>query len=252
MDPDRPHPTRRVVSIVLGLTVVALLLAGLWPALPDVTDGADLATMGATESHTSDPPTSFTASTTTTTTMTTTTTTTVPPPTTPATPASTGLTLRGNGLGVVELGTGVDETLAAVTEVLGRPTGDSGWVGARTRFGTCPGTVVRVVSWDSLRLFFGDGPTEFADQGRHFYYWIQTVAEVERILALTTPEGIGLGSTGGDLRDAYGSRLAIENRIGVDISFMIRTGFGPIAGTLTDSSPRGQVTSLSGGFGCGG
>jgi hypothetical protein len=69
---------------------------------------------------------------------------------------------------------------------------------------------------------------------------------------VTTSAGIGLGSTVEELDDAYGRRLTIESSSPFGVTFSVSTG-GPglLSGTLTESVPSGQVTSVAGGFGCG-
>lgn len=182
-----------------------------------------------------------------------------PPTTTPTTTTTTttttlpGLELAEDGLGLVDLGAGFDEALGVVSAELGPPSSDTGWIRAHSDLGTCPGTVVRVVRWESLRLYFSDGPTEFGEEVRHLFYYSQSIAETDTVVDLSTPEGITIGSTVADLAAAYGDRLRIES------SFVFGVGFsvdplgeaGLLSGTVTHSQPDGEVTSIAGGFGCG-
>jgi hypothetical protein len=180
------------------------------------------------------------------------------PPTTTTTTLGTTITtlaplvLDDDGLGVAQFGDGIDETLAVVGARLGSVTADSGWVAARGTFGVCPGTVVRVVRWDSLRLFFSDGPTDFADEGYHFFYYSQSPVETDILLDLTTAAGIGIDSSVADLRSAYRDRLVIESTIPFGVTFYVEADTpGLLSGILSSSSPDGVVTAISGGFGCG-
>lgn len=179
------------------------------------------------------------------------------PPTTTTTLGTTittlaPLVLEDDGLGVAQFGDGVEETLAVVGARLGSVTADSGWVAARGTFGVCPGTVVRVVRWDSLRLFFSDGPTDFADEGYHFFYYSQSPVETDILLDLTTAAGIGIDSSVADLGTAYRDRLVIESTIPFGVTFYVETDSpGLLSGILSSSSPDGVVTAISGGFGCG-
>lgn len=162
------------------------------------------------------------------------------------------MTLGADHLGPIPLGTPYEEVRAAVVERLGEATEDSGWINAQGDFGTCPGTIVRVVRWGSLRLFFGDGPTEFAEEGEHLYYYSQSTVETDTVIDLTTSEGIGVGSTVSDLEAAYADTFVIDSTIPRGITFSVTApGPGLLSGTLSSSSPDGQVTSLGGGFGCG-
>ncbi|HJR93453.1 MAG TPA: hypothetical protein VJ938_13495, partial [Acidimicrobiia bacterium] len=89
------------------------------------------------------------------------------PPTTTTTLAP--LVLRPDGLDVADLGDSYEDALATVSARLGDPTEDTGWIDATSDFGICPGTVVRLVRWASLRLLFSDGPTEFGQDEFHFF-----------------------------------------------------------------------------------
>ncbi len=157
------------------------------------------------------------------------------------------------GLEAARLGDPYDDTVAAVTERLGKPNHDTGWIRSDSaQVGTCPGTVVRVVQWHSLRLYFGDGPTEFGEDTRHFFYYNQSIVDTDQQIDVATDDGIRLGSTVRDLRRVYADSLTIDDSVGFGITFVVDTG-GPsvLAGTLTSASPQGQVTSIGGGYGCG-
>ncbi len=257
-----PLPSeRRLGGAILGGAVVVVLVGALWgvgsAAPPEDQMPADTTTSIPTT--TSAPPT--TSPTTVSTTVTTRPSTTQPPPTDPPTtqPVTTEttippLTLEGDGLGVIDLGADVDETRNAITARLGSATSDSGWVNARGTFGTCPGSVVRVIRWGSLRVFFGDGPTGFGDGNYHFYFFSQSRAETDTVIDLRSARGIGVGSTVADLVEAYGDDVEITSSSGFGVTFIIEddgTSEGLLSGTLTESIDTGQVTSLTGGFGCG-
>lgn len=262
----RLSPRHRIAGIALGGITVVTLAAGVWLMSSGgvaedapLTEGAAMTFAPSTPSTSvaTAPETSMAASTgipPTTASVTT------PPaetaPTAPSTLPTTTLaplTLEPDGLGVVDLGDDYDTVVAAVTTRLGGTSGDSGWVAARGEFGTCPGTVVRVVRWHSLRLFFSDGPTDVAEEGRHFFYYSQSTVDAEDIVDLATPEGIGIGSTVEELQAAYGARLTIESTISFGVNFVVEPpGQGLLSGTLTSSSSDGTITSIGGGFGCGG
>lgn len=180
--------------------------------------------------------------------------TTVPETTVPETTVTTlsPLVLEDDGLAAVEFGTGVAETVEAVRARLGPATSDSGWVAARGDYGVCPGTAVRVVRWESLRLFFTDGPTDFGEDTSHFFYYNQSTVDAEEVIDLTTSAGIGIDSTVAELRRAYADRVVIESSIPFGVTFYIEANTpGLLSGLLTSSSPEGSVTAISGGFGCG-
>lgn len=260
---SRLSPRQRITRSALGATTVLMLAAAVWVMGRGSTAGesqlASAATVTSSSSPTSTLPTTTETPVTTSSLPTTLAPTTVPTTSLPTTTIETSTTttlapliLRPDGLGAVDLGDDAETVIAAVVERLEGASGDSGWVAARGQFGTCPGTVVRVVRWDSLRLFFSDGPTEFAEGVRHFFYYSQSTVEAERLLDLATPQGIELGSTVEDLEEAYGDQLTIESTISFGVNFVVdRPGRGLLAGNLTSSSPEGTVTAIAGGFGCG-
>ncbi|MFP3916068.1 MAG: hypothetical protein ACLFWM_14405 [Actinomycetota bacterium] len=261
-DPARLPVRRRVLGAVMGgLTIVVLALA-LWQvgrAAPQ--PEAASTSMGTAETAPSTVSSTITIETTTipTTSPSTAATvaTTVPTAGAPTTePASTTtlapLVLEPDGLDVVSFGAGPEETIAAVSARLGGASSDSGWVSSRGVFGTCPGSIVRVARWESLRVFFTDGPTEFGEDATHFFYYIQSTADAAVVIDLTTVAGIGIGSTVEELTEAYGTRTAIDSSSSFGATFTVESqGPGLLSGTLTESVPRGQVTSVAGGFGCG-
>lgn len=239
-----------------------MLLAGVWFVGAGTADppAPEAAATSTSATPTTEPPTSSTTTSTTTPTTTTTsvTSTTAVPETTNTTESTTTTTtlapllLEADGLDVVDLGASVEEAVAEVSARLGSASSDSGWVNSRGNFGTCPGNVVRLIRWHSLRAFFSDGPTDFGEDTRHFFYYSQSAVETDTILELKTAEGIGMGSTVAELEEAYGSRLRIESTGPFGVTFSIDSpGDGLLSGTLTESIDTGQVTSLAGGFGCG-
>src|SRR3546814_13929622 len=76
------------------------------------------------------------------------------------------IALRGDGLGVVSLGSEPDAAVSAVTAALGDTSLDTGWGSSFGTYGTCPGTEVRAVEWGGLVLLFTDGPTHFGSPPR--------------------------------------------------------------------------------------
>lgn len=257
----RLSPARRLAAAALGIGTVLALGAGVWfvgagtdpearieaaaTTSTTVTEADPTTTSLVTTSSTdppttTSPPTTAAAGTTNTTESTTTTTTLAP------------LIMEADGLSVVALGATEDEALAEIGARLGTASSDSGWVNARGNFGTCPGNVVRVVRWASLRAFFSDGPTDFGEEGRHFFYYSQSSVETDTIIDLTTAEGIGIGSTVEELEDAYGNRVSIESTARFGVTFTIESDDrGLLSGALTESVDTGQVTLVGGGFGCG-
>ncbi len=270
-----PRRRRIVGSVPLVVLLAGSLLAGCSPADE------------ATESTTTTTPSTSTTSTTQTSSTSTTTSlpamTTTVAPTTPTTSTSNTTTTvaetttTSDAVGTVELtnegiyagdswlyfGYDADEAIAAVETVLGPAMDDSGWLDSLTdgweHFGVCPSPNVRGVSWGeggivSLQLLFTDANTDFWSEGvQHFFSYYYSGAAVPT--DLSTPEGVGIGSTLGDLQAAYG-----PGDISIDEAFFdpsegfwsyrmaTWTGLWGYATGLDDTD---TITSMNGGQGCG-
>lgn len=191
------------------------------------------------------PPTTTTIPTTTTTTTTVPTTTTEPDP-------LAALVLTPAGIGDVPLGAEAEAALADLGSVLGDPTDDTGWVDAFSGFGTCPGSEVRVVTWASLQVFLSDGPTEFAEAGRHFFSYSHSALGPEPVLGLATNQGVRVGDTVADLEAAYQGALDISTDEVFGPMWIVDPAGPPVIyGVLTGTEPDDSVSSIAGGFGCG-
>jgi len=177
-------------------------------------------------------------------------TTTVPEPTTvPPAPDTVEFTNHGIYAGETWIYFGWDDedTIAAVTAVLGPPTIDLGW----DADSICP-SPSRTVKWDDLLLLFTKADTDFWIGGvPHFFTYQYSGSTPE----LFTTEGIGLGSTLSDLDDAYGG----PDLIITDSPFVTGEGYWTYKdapwtgmwGFATGQSPSDTVTSINGGAGCG-
>lgn len=162
--------------------------------------------------------------------------------TTPGSPAS-AIVLRGDGLGVVELGAAPDVAIAAVSAALGQPTADTGWQSSASSYGTCPGERVRGVEWDHLVLLFTDGDTAYGS-GEHFFTWRITGAPP----ALGTAAGLGYQATVADAQELYPGDVEITEP---DEPF---PGFLQIAvegGRITGYLDGDVITNIEAGAGCG-
>ena len=176
-----------------------------------------------------------------------------PPPTAPPStePAASAIVLRSNGIADIDFGADPDSAIATVQAALGNPSDDSGWVDPFT-ISACPGTEYRRVSWGALSLQFSDA-TSAAEGRRHFFgYEYGLVGQTDAEPAgLTTPEGIGIGSTVADLRQAYPDVGVAPGEEGVS-SPAFEVTEGGLAGLLTDAFDDGIVMVLVGGDFCGG
>ena len=187
-----------------------------------------------------------------TTTVPVTTTVTSPPGTTtvPVAPDTVSFTTEGIFAGDAWIHFGFDDedTISAVTAVLGAPTVDSGWVAEPL----CPPPVVRTVRWNDLWLLFTQAETDFWTAGvPHFFTYQYSGTSPE----LYTTEDIGIGSSLDMLEDAYGgSDLVID-----ESPFDATDGFWSYKaaswtgmwGFATGQTPTDLVSSINGGRGCG-
>lgn len=190
------------------------------------------------------------------------------PPTTPApgaspdgTPSPTGtaapLVVEPTGLGVVDLGEGEADVLAEMRARFGSPDADSGWGPARNSpFGVCPGATtgaeVRGVRWDRIRLLFSDADTDHGSAGTKHLMAYDVTSFQGSGDAPATAAGIGLGSTAGQVRDAYGDRAEFRAADEVNADrFVLHLAGGDIVARLDAPPPDGVVTFVTAGAPCG-
>jgi hypothetical protein len=154
------------------------------------------------------------------------------------------IVLRGDGLGVVELGADPDEAVRVVTDALGEPTADTGWQSSFSAYGTCPGEQVRGVEWGHLVLLFTDGETTYGSEP-HLFAWRITGAPP----ALGTATGFGYRATAADAEELYPGAVEV---VPADEPFpgllRIDAEGGTITAYLDDAD---VVTNLEGGVACG-
>jgi len=182
--------------------------------------------------------------------MTTTTSTTVSSSTsttsTTVSPAET-LVLRSDGLGDSLFGVDAAALIAIVTELLGKPDSDSGYVPTTKKFKLCPGTKVRSVRWGDLMLMFGD-ESGYAEGRLHFFSWnygpVAGIAPVP--MGPTTDGDITLGSTVAELLRVYPSaEIFMDDVAGASFSLE-----NTLSGILSDQTPDGVVIAMYGGNAC--
>jgi len=100
-----------------------------------------------------------------------------------------------------------------------------------------------------------DGDTEWRNDGApHFFAFLDSVFYDDRqSLGLLTAEGIGLGDTIEELRDAYGDRVEIAFDALID-GYLFNIGDvepGRLWGGSTGDRSDDLITSIDGGQGCG-
>ena len=154
------------------------------------------------------------------------------------------IALRGDGLGVADLGAAPGDAIAAVTEELGEPDVDTGWQPASSTYGTCPGEQIRGVEWGGLVLLFTDADTE-QGSGQHLFTWRVTGAPP----AIGTTEGLGLGATAADAEDLYpGDVQRVPAQDPFPAFLEVDAEGGPITAYLDGTD---TITNLEAGTPCG-
>ncbi|MCU1395225.1 MAG: hypothetical protein JWM34_3653 [Ilumatobacteraceae bacterium] len=167
-------------------------------------------------------------------------------PSTTTTPPGASLSLRFDGVGEASFGTSPDDVITYVSNVLGRPTADTGWVNAGGV--GCSGGQARIVFWNDLRLTFGDS-SNISSERRHFFAWRYgppggTSIDPE---GMTTITGLTVGSSVTDLQKAYPAATLVAGDATNTPSAKLSDG---LLAFLTDTSPTGVVTAILGGQNC--
>lgn len=204
----------------------------------------------------------------TTTTVPETTTTTLPETTTTTTASETTTTMTAPDDGKIELtnegiragaqwihfGYDDDDAVTHISAILGAPSKDTGWTSPWGEYGVCYGSKMRAVEWGSLVTLYTNGDTDFWTGGvEHFYAYYYT--DVNNPRDLRTPEGIGIGSSLGQLRAAYDPAKIVIDEAFFDPtvgfwSYDMHTWTG-LWGYATGQSDAHAITSINGGQGCG-
>lgn len=171
-----------------------------------------------------------------------------------AVPASAGVVLSRDGLGVARFGDEAEAALAKLRDAMGTPNTLSKWLPMeRSLWGTCPGSEVRGAKWGDLWVLFSDR-SELSEQ-RHLSGWLLGGSSALGRTELKTSEGIGLSSTLAELRAAYGDRLTLEpsglgQRFFVEPAEGEKAGSRLLAGTVSGDEDDDTVGSLRGGLAC--
>ena len=158
-------------------------------------------------------------------------------------PAVAEIVLRGDGLGVVDLGSPPDAAIEAVTASLGAPTADTGWEPSASAYGTCPGEQIRGVEWDHLVLLFTDGDTDYG-HGEHLFTWRITGAPP----ALGTATGLGYQARVADAEELYPDAVEVTAPEDPFPGFLTIAAEG---GEITAYLDGDVITNLEAGAGCG-
>lgn len=145
---------------------------------------------------------------------------------------SAELTLRPDGLGIVNLGDPEQEAYDTLTAAFGSPTSDA------TEPGCAEGNV-RFLQWGNLFVSMLQGTVAaytYTDQGQ---------ALPDLASEPLTPEGIGIGSTVSDLQAAYGDQLTMQYVEYGDLGDQFQVGDGTgLNGSISGQGPSDVVLSI--------
>jgi hypothetical protein len=164
------------------------------------------------------------------------------PTTTLPGPLAQLLPLGEGGLGGARFGEGPEDAIQEVRRWLKEPDEDTGWLGAETPYGVCPGaTFVRLVRWGWLMLVLADR-SDYGVGREHFAGWVYAVDLDEYAIypeGLAFSTGVGLGINVEQLRAAYPGGVTVgSGTFSVGRSFSGRLG------------PDGTVSRLEAGLRC--
>lgn len=166
-----------------------------------------------------------------------------------AVPNPEGVVLAGDGLGLVSFGTGVQVALDVMTDALGQPVADSGWIDTFSIYGDCPGSRLRVVEWPGVLALFGnpeDGYQHRDAADEHFMTWRLGTFGPDPYM-LRTAEGIGVGATRAELAETYPAATFRPATAAVGASVLLATSGGRLIGVFDES---GVLRSLEAGTIC--
>jgi hypothetical protein len=167
------------------------------------------------------------------------------------------LVLDPNGFDVARFGDPPRVVIAALTRRLGRPGADTGWRRTLGLPGPCLGgdpRRLREVRWGGLKVYFGDGATEYGPKGTaHFNGYVLTPEPTTARARIATAAGITLGSTVAQLKAAYGARrvMLVQDNPYYGATFAVRAATRTtLFGGLTHLTDRGRVTWIQVGAIC--
>ncbi len=128
----------------------------------------------------------------------------------PVDPAVEALVLSEDGIGAAVFSGDPDGVVAFLSTFVGPPTADTGWVDPFS-ISACAGTELRVVSFGSLRLTFGDVSPVLEGRRHFFAYTYGSYSYDGSVVAVTdqtppglvTANGVGLGTGLLGLEAAY-------------------------------------------------
>jgi hypothetical protein len=245
---DDEEPTAAPDATTAAPTPVTTLPAPTLPPAPATTLPAP--TLPPAPTTTAAPPPTTSAATTTTEAP--------PPPTTTTGPPPLPLVLQDDGIGGVPFGADPDTTIAYAESVLGAAKNDTGWVDSFSKYGTCPGPVVRGVEWGGegsgfgFVLLFTEAATDHLPGGGQHLFGYYYFGDPD---GLATGGGISVGSTLGDALAAHpGSTVEEHPLVPGSGSWFVDDVEGDdslLWGFAEGLGADDTLTSINGGITCG-
>lgn len=183
---------------------------------------------------------------------------TLPPPPAPFVDqpiSASDLRLQPEGLGPLPFGTEAGRTVSVLSEALGAPDDDTGWLPAEVESLQCPGSRARQVAWGSLAVYLSDGPTDWGPDGfEHFFAYSYAIAEGATSPAgpsLRTSEGLQLGASLSRAYSIYGESSITRNHPLEGTVLQVEVpGPGYLWGVFAGPGDEDPLLSLGGGTGC--
>lgn len=166
-----------------------------------------------------------------------------------AVPHPEGVVLAGDGLGLVSFGAGVPAALDVLTDALGQPVADSGWIDTFSIYGDCPGSRLRVVEWPGVLAMFGDPEDGYQHRDaddEHFMTWRLGTFGPDPYM-LRTAEGIGVGATRAEIAEAYAAATFRPATATEALTVLLATRGGRLVGIFDRSE---VLRSLEAGTAC--
>ena len=171
----------------------------------------------------------------------------VPRPTGKVIPYETGLYIKGTTFNALAFGEESELVLNELTAALGNADHDTGW----RKDDTCEGSSTRRVRWGDLELVFTKGANGLEPDTLTFQQWHISGSSAV-VATLITPEGIGVGSTVGDLKRAYPETKVTRARSSDEAGiYLTKPEGGPfIQGFTKDTEDKSLITSMWAGLAC--
>ena len=171
----------------------------------------------------------------------------VPKPTGNVIPYETGIYVKTSTFTAIAFGETSEVALIQLSVALGNAEHDTGW----RKDDTCEGSSTRRVSWGPLEIVLTKGANGLLPDTLTFQQWHVSGAKPQA-KSMVTPEGIGVGSTVGELKRAYPEAKVTRARSSDEAGiYLTRPEGGPfIQGFTRDTEDKSPITTMWAGLAC--